>query len=362
MNIVFYHSSLKTGGAERVIANLSNAYSELHRVTIIIIDNGTIDYKINSSVKIIQLCGFRKTSSLYEAVTYNIELVSTLKRYLNQISPDIVVCFGVNQLLHSYLARKGMKYKIIGSERANPYADPCGLKWNIIKRYLFLKADGFVFQTNGSRKFYDKKDRKGIVIPNPIDNCFMQDKVPIEKRDKEVFYSVGRLSEAKNYDFLIEAFILFHRMHSNCKLVIYGEGRERKKLEEIILRGNANDYIFLLGKVDNMAEKMQNMRFFVLSSKREGMPNALLEAMASGVVCISTKCNFGPEDIIQSGKNGILVACDDVEEMVEALNQVYNNKELQYKLSQNAKKIRASNCLTKIANMYMDYFRKVMKT
>lgn len=229
MKIIFYHSSLKKGGAERVIAGLADYFSQQgHQVSIITIDNSRPEYAINKKVWLIPLNGLKNSSDIWEAVRFNLSLAFQVKRKLKLIDADIVVCFGVNQLLHAYLASVNMKCKIVGSERANPYEDSCGLLWNKIKLYLYKNVDGFIFQTRGAEKFYQSKSRTpSCIIQNPISREFIEKEVTaISHRQPNIFYSFGRLTYAKSYDYLIKSFIKFHGRYPECKLIIYGMGME----------------------------------------------------------------------------------------------------------------------------------------
>ncbi len=360
MNIVFYHASLHRGGAERVITSLANYYAAAHNVSIITIDNGEREYTILPNVRHVKLCGLKQNKSLKKSLEYNVILIKLLRKALKELEPDVVICMGVNQLLHAYCAKCGLKYKLIGSERANPYTDPCGVKWNIIKRYLYKHVDGFVFQTSGASKFYEKKLLKGTIIKNPIANEFIEsDEINIENRDNNKFYSVGRLVAEKGYDYLINAFVKFHSLYNETTLTIYGEGKEREKLEELISENQADTYIFLPGKLENVAEEMQKAKFFILSSKTEGMPNTLLEAMASGCICVSTDCDFGPGEIIIHGINGFLVEYGNEKQLIENLSNIYKSKTIQESVSSRAKEVKNTNSLNNIANQYLEYIESL---
>lgn len=363
MKIVFYHSSLKRGGAERVITSLANYFVELgHQISIITIDNNNPEYKINNKIQLIKLSGLKTSKTLWQSIKLNIRLILQVKRSVGFVKPDIIVCFGVDQLFHVYCAAINTKYKIVGSERANPYEDPCGWLKNKMKLYLYHHVDGFIFQTFGAKQFYNSASvSKGCIIQNPIsEELEKMPSIKFEQRLDNIFYSFGRLSRAKSYDFLIRSFAKFHNSHEECKLIIYGEGNERKTLEQLIVELNAEEYIFLPGKTEHVFEKMQSAKFFILSSIREGMPNSLLEAMAAGCVCIATDCNFGPSEIIIDGENGLLVKTQSENDMVLMLERVYTNKDLQKNISRNAlNNIRNKNSIIQIGDKYLKYFNEI---
>ena len=365
MDILFYHSSLKRGGAERVIVGLSNYFVELgHNVSIILINEDTSEYDLDERVSLSSVRSNKKKSSVIAAIKFNMMLVLQLHKQLSSKKPDIVVCFGVNQLLHAYIAKIGVKCKLIGAERANPFEDPCGKFWKRAKRFLFTKVDGFIFQTEGAKSFYpcDRHEQKITIIQNPIakeianTNCLEY----MDRKD-DMFCSIGRLEAAKAYDFLIKSFCCFRMKYPKCKLVIWGEGRERGKLESLIKELDAESFIMLPGRTNDVAEKLQNTKFFVLSSKREGMPNTLIEAMAMGCVCVATDCEFGPRDIIKDGWNGIVVENQNVEMMVSVLEKIYLDKNLQIHLSENAREVRNTNSMEQIGREYLEFFEKICR-
>ena len=122
MNIVFFHSSMQAGGAERTIALLSDyAVRQGDTVTIVTIDDQASFYPVAPAVKHIRLNCIRHSANILEALRNNLHTISAIKEAYRADQPDTVICFGPNTILLSFLARGNMKYKIIGSERTNPY-------------------------------------------------------------------------------------------------------------------------------------------------------------------------------------------------------------------------------------------------
>ena len=176
-------------------------------------------------------------------------------------------------------------------------------------------ADWFVFQTEEAKKFYDKSlNGCGIVIPNPL----IIDNMPAPYtgvREKRIV-TVGRLKPQKNQKLLIEAFALIYQNYPDFTLEIYGDGVLNQELQNIIDRKKLSNIVFLRGNVDDVFQKIIKASIFVMSSDYEGMPNALIEAMALGLPCISTDCPCGgPRYLIKSGVNGLLCNVNDVESL-----------------------------------------------
>lgn len=166
---------------------------------------------------------------------------------------------------------------------------------------------------------------KSIVIPNIVDTSLFN-YYPLEKTNDEFsFISVGSLLEIKQMDVLIEAFSKAFTDNDKVKLYIYGNGPEKKALTKLIMKYNLHDQVLLMGEVNRsiIAKQMKRCDAFVLASKKETFGVALIEALASGLPAISTRCG-GPEDIITK-ENGRLVEVGNVEELKESLIYMYKN-------------------------------------
>lgn len=143
-----------------------------------------------------------------------------------------------------------------------------------------------------------------------------------QERSNEIV-AAGRLNNQKNFSILIRAFSKLATRFPEHKLVIYGEGEKRNELFQLIKEKQLSERIFLPGNVEDIGDKMRKACMFVLSSDFEGMPNALMEAMALGLPCISTDCPVGgPRFLIDSGENGILIPTGNEEALVNAMEQI----------------------------------------
>ena len=139
--------------------------------------------------------------------------------------------------------------------------------------------------------------------------------------------AAGRLIEQKNYPMLIASMKRVTERHPDAVLKIYGSGGLEEELENRIKDNNLQNNVFLMGRSDRLKEELSKADIYVLSSDFEGMPNALMEAMAAGLPCISTDCPTGPKDIIESHKTGLLVPVGDEAAMSDAICYMYENKD-----------------------------------
>jgi len=154
--------------------------------------------------------------------------------------------------------------------------------------------------------------------------------------ERPCILAVGRLSLQKDYLTLLRAFLKVRKVF-DFKLVILGEGDEREALEKFISANNLSGAVYLPGFVPNPYKFMKASQIFVLSSRYEGLPNVLIEAVFLGLPCVSTSCKSGPREILLEGKGGHLVPVGDSEQMAEAIIDTVNNSETTLAMSALAK-------------------------
>lgn len=308
-NIVFTCDSMGAGGAEKVIASLSNEMTK-RDINVSIIGVADIKkaesfYRLNSAKYIALLQNKKKKTS-------HIKRVVLLRKIINNLSPDIVISFLPNANIYTWLALIGTNIPYIVSERNNPFIDPKRRIERLLKTISFNASCGAVFQTNDAMNYYSKRVvAKGIIIKNPIilnsypeSNC--------ENRNNVVL-AVGRLTEQKNYRCLLDAFKLFNSSTSKSYLLkIYGDGPLKNDLLNYCKEIEIEKDVVFVGNDSLWHKKEFNDAMYVLSSNYEGMPNALAEAMALGIPCISTDCpTGGSRELISDGINGYLVPIND---------------------------------------------------
>lgn len=352
---MFVMNQMTSGGAERVVSVIANKMVEKnYKVSIIITFKSEIHYNLNSNIDIINFNISTDQSQILRNIIEIKKLINTLKKE----KPDVVISFirNVNSIIASNIAR----IPIIISERNNPKYDPKSKMWRIARKIVYPYADGIVFQSEGAKSYFSKSIQdKSCIILNPLD-----DNIPIKKyndsSNKEIV-TVGRLCDQKDQVTLINAFSKFHKKYSEYKLVIYGEGDLRDELNSLINSLNLNQYIEMPGSVKDIHKKIQNSEVFVLSSKYEGYPNSLIEAMAIGLPVISTDCDYGPREIIENYKNGILVPVGDVNKMEKELSRLVVEKDIKLSISSKAINIREKLDANNIVEQWIDYISTVTK-
>src|SRR5699024_245151 len=204
---------------------------------------------------------------------------------------------------------------------------------------FFRFIDGFVFQTEGAKSYFSKTiQNKGIVINNPVFIKYNDFNLPDKRR--KVIVNVGRLHTQKNQTLLINAFKNISNYFPEYKLEIYGEGPLEYKLENQIKALDLTDKVTLKGTTNDLFAEIVDASLFVLSSDYEGMPNALMEAMALGLPCISTNCRpGGASELINDGKNGKITPIGSTEHLSHAMIDVLKHPLDAEKMGKKAKEI-----------------------
>ena len=363
MKILFNLGTLRKGGAERVVANLSNYLAENNNdVSIVISVEKQSYYKLNNNVK---LYGLDRKKASNNFLIKNISRLKRLNHIVRTIKPDIIISF-LPEPSYRVLALKlfNKKLKVIVSVRNDPKIEYKTKINRIVMKILYPLADGFVFQTKEAKEYFSKKiQQKSVIIPNPIDKKIIQRKVYTGKKEKKIV-AVGRLVEQKNHELLINAFNIVKDQIPEYNLIIYGEGSLREKLQEQIERLNLKERVFLPGNVDNIADKIENASLFVLSSNYEGMPNALMEAMALGLICISTDCPCGgPRFLIENNVNGYLINVGKEKELANKIKEIIvdTKQEKLEEVSNNARKKMLQMSEEKIGEIWFKYICSVTK-
>lgn len=326
--IVFLIGSMGRGGAERVISILANSYAERGwKVDILMLLNNRCNYELNHNVNVIPICNEDKSR-----VRQLPNWISSIRKYVIENKPDRIVSFIARINIITILSCIGLKQRIIVSERNDPTADGRSIFVRIATHLLYPFADCLVFQTKWAQSCFSKRiQNKSVIIPNPIHVTASASNT----KEKKIV-AVGRLVEQKNHAMLIRAFKKIHNDYPEYKLYIYGEGKLRETLTKQIRELELSKAVFLPGNVSNIHEKIADAEMFVLSSNYEGLSNALLEAMMMGLACISTDC-AGSNEVIQNGKNGILVPVGSVDKLTAAMKQLIQNREFAIQLGREAK-------------------------
>lgn len=334
MKIRIFIGGLSGGGAERVCCNIANfLVDKNHEVEIITMADDKATYGLSSKVhRMILLSESERKGFIYNSVVR----YKRLKEYVRHTKCDVYIVMLPITILLLLSLKRFTKAKIIASERNMPTLYP---KWQqIAMKWIASKVDGWVFQTEEQKEWYGNHlgQVHNCIIPNAINEQFILEPYIGERKNKIV--TVGRLMPQKNQELLLRAFAKVAAVFPIYKLHIYGDGPLKSKLLQVAKELDIEDKIEFEGFVSNIAEIIKDAALFVLSSDFEGMPNALMEAMAMGVPSISTDCGGGgAKFLIENEKNGLLVPIGDVDALASAMDRVLSDRAFSEKISKNAR-------------------------
>lgn len=359
--IMFYIGSLAKAGAQRVIINLTESFlAKGHQVTIVttgIVEN---EYELPKGAG-------RIISDIQVEEITNSRMTNLKKRFckLRNIwkseKPDVIVSFiGKNNFM-AILTAWGLKIPVVTSVRGDPKEEYYNKVMELLAKTLMGRATGIILQTPDAVNYFPMWiQKKTIILGNPLNPNFIGDYYIGEKVDEIV--SVGRMDLNKNHKLIIDAFYQISEDFPDVKLVLYGDGEEREKLIKYVENGPCKERIIMPGAVTDIKEKIQKAKLFVLSSNTEGMPNALMEALALGIPSISTDCPCGGPKMLMEGKeNGILVPVGDSTKMADAMRIMLQDKELWNRYSRNAYEIINELSPEKINNEWEEYLNLLIK-
>lgn len=333
MKIVYcLKSTFNSGGMERIVISKANHFSTLgHNVWIVTTDQKkrasffplgknvrTEDLNINyddiadySFIK--KICSRNKKLKKHK---------KELQRLVETIRPDIIISTFGNEI--DFIHNLQTNSKIIGEIHFSrnyrlllhqSYLRFIANKWLTYKfKKNVKKLDAFVCLTRE-----DSKNWRGVknlyVIPNFINN---KTPTPALLNSKTVI-AAGRLEYQKGYDYLIEAWSIVSKHYPDWKLEIYGSGPLENNLKLQIKNQCLSNTVSIYPPTHEIYNKLSESSIYVLSSRYEGLPMVLLEAMSCGLPIVAFECQCGPRDLIENTNAGLLVPCKDVEGLADSI-------------------------------------------
>lgn len=363
--ILFCIDTLNKGGAERVVSILANELSKDNNVYVLTIVNHDKEYLLSNKIKYDSLEKKSFSNRIIKKAILPIRFihcVNALRKLLIKERFDIIISFLPFASFISSIA-KTKNDKLIISERNDPVIEYKPFLYNYLMKKYYPKADGFVFQTNDAKNYFngiiDYKKIKSSIILNPVNNVFVHKKNCNKKNN--IIVNIGRLTEQKNQELLIKSFNEIKDDYPDINLNIYGDGYLKDYLENIIKGYKLENRVFLKGIVNDIADEIVNSRMFVLSSNYEGLPNSLIEAMTLGLPCISTDCPCGgPRFLIKNNKNGLLVEMNDFKQLADRMRYLLDNDRQSKLLGNNAKNIIKLVSTDVIISKWKDFISDVI--
>ena len=342
--LILVIGSLGCGGAERALIEMANHWRGLEwDVTLATWSGSEVQdfYEIDPRISRVTLAAptLPAKVSRFDSLRCLIIRILRLRRLIAQKEPDAVLSFiDVSNVL-TILASAALRVRVVVSERTNPSQNQTISKfWKFSRRLTYRWAGAVVAQTNDAAEWLDKQcGVRSLVIPNAIRRMPEVDAVR-----GPLILAIGRLTREKGIDTLLRAFAQISARFHEWRLVIAGDGPERSALISLSEDLRLNGRVDFIGEIRDVETWLARAGLVVHASRREGFPNAVLEAMAMGAPVICTNCQSGPSDIIKDRINGRLIAVDDVNALTAAMTEFIENPRFRRALAAEALKVRDS--------------------
>lgn len=345
MKIVFVVPDMIGGGTERIVSLLANEYVKRGiEVAVLIFAGDKVEYPLDERVEIVIVGGPSKGN-----LAVRLKRIWFMRRYYRENRNCIIFAFSAMGTVFSGISTIGQKHFMLVSERS----DPSEYEYRWIRDFFYRRADRIVLQTDDVLELFDRKIRqKAVVIPNPIDPTLP----PVyEGKRKKKIATAARLEPSKDHKTLINAFYDFQKQFPDYTLEIYGRGSLENELKDMVKSMGIDGKVNFHGFCKCVREEIRDNAMYVLSSKYEGISNALIETMSMGMPVVATDCPVGGSRMcIKDHKNGIMVPVEDVKAMTKAMIELAADEEFSRKIAKNAAKIRKEFLIEHIADRFLE--------
>lgn len=337
MKIMAIVPTLSGGGAERVVSILAREWAISHQVVLVLFDASSPAYEHGGRMVDLQLPAtggsFRSLSRIYKTIRRAARLAGLMRRE----RPDRIISFmeGANFPAVAAAVFAGCRDRLCVSVHCHP--SMLSFEFRILIPWLYRLPARVVAVSKGVRRALESMGVPAMritAIPNPIrvaDRQMHEHESASPPLPERFILGVGRLHLVKGFDRLLTAFHALGR--PDIALVILGEGEERSILVNLSRELGVENRVHFMGWTADVETWYRHAECLVLSSRYEGWSNVIMEAMANGCPIVSFDCKYGPREITEDGKYGLLVAEGDIDEMAKSIARILDDATLQRSLS-----------------------------
>ncbi len=356
MKIAFIIATLNSGGAERVLVTLANAFCKEHEVSIIKFHADNSFYKLKDRVQVMTLPQFR-FDNIYNKIINRFKKIFALRKALKESKAEVFISFLDTTNIVCIWASLGLKTPLIISEHSNEsYLKP--KIWRFLRRVSYPFCDALTVLGTSDKKYYENFVKRVKLLLNP---CHFSTEFPFHshfKKENLVLF-IGRLDYNKNPSMFLKAIANLDKdLQESYEFVIAGDGELRQDLE--CKAKSLGLKVKFLGRVENVKELYEKAKVLCLCSFVEGLPTVLIESLYFEVCRISSSYYNGVRDLIEDNYDGLLVACDDEVDLARKMELVLKDENLRKNLIFNAKKRCGDFEISYIKKQWLEFISEVI--
>ena len=351
-------SFAQVAGVERVMSDKMNYLASIgHHIMLVTYEQGNhpLIFELHPNIKHRDIdCRFFTLlkMSLIERIVRSLmmkrKFYKQIKTIIEDFEPDAIISPTYPlDIIGELAAAKGHSRLIIESHMAyvqalKEYSKLRSRLGSIIAKLydkhtlrLLRKCDCLVVLTHGDRNFWSQYIPHVKVLPNPLTSY--PEKINDVPKDKYRVISIGRLTSIKRFDRLIDAFAKICNNNPNWHIDIYGDGSDKDMLISQISKLGLDNFVIIHPPTNDIYTEIKKSQFLVMTSESEGFPLVLIEAMACGIPCLSFDCPYGPGEIIEHNKTGLLAVNGDVSDLANKMQYLMMNPDIIEEMSKEAR-------------------------
>jgi GalNAc-alpha-(1->4)-GalNAc-alpha-(1->3)-diNAcBac-PP-undecaprenol alpha-1,4-N-acetyl-D-galactosaminyltransferase len=364
MKLVLVIPALTAGGAERVMSILANHWADKGwDIVLLTLDDGAAPpfFPLDGRIRHRPLGLLADSANPLMGLFNNLRRLAVLRKAIREARPEAVVSFLDTTNVLTLLACRGLPIPVIAAEHIDPAQYPIKPVWAALRRVLYPRAERVVVLTERALAYFPPAlQSRCRVFPNPV-QCFFDEHPPeIKLPPGRRIIAMGRLVEQKGFDILLKAFAGLCPAFPDWSLIILGEGPQRAELETLRRRLGLSGRVHLPGQVKRPEPLLIRSDLFVLSSRFEGFPMALCEAMAAGLPVIAADCPTGPREIIRDGVDGVLVPAEDSAALASAMQRLMADPGERKCLGSQAQEIVERFGIERVAGLWDDLLAEIV--
>jgi glycosyltransferase involved in cell wall biosynthesis len=325
------------GGRERVMSNFANhLYQDFDFLFVVMDNNLEPFYPIPKEVKLIGIDSYFMTDkSINKNKTGYINDIFKIRKIIKTYSDFNIIIGLESTYINTFvgLAILGMRKYFIAYEHTVFHVNDRHSFWTFLRNTVYkLRVNKVITLTNREQKEFERLVPAVEIIPNAL--TFSNTKAAT--LDNKVILAVGRFTNEKGFDLLLESMVCVFERHSDWKLNLIGEGIEEEILRGLLIKFNIEGNVIIDKPSNQIQQRYLDSSLYVLSSRMEAFPMVLIESMSFGLPCVCFDCVTGPREIVNDGEDGFLVPPEDVKLLSNYILKLIEDNELRKEMGRKA--------------------------